>query len=408
MVMVNAFRGVRYNSDKIEDLSSVLAPPYDVISPDEQDKLYEKSPHNVIRLILTKGETDEKYVQANETFRKWVGEEVLIQDSEPCIYPYYQEFEENGKTVTRKGFIAAVRLEDFSSKKILPHERTFPKHKLDRLKLTTSCRANLSPVFAIYSDPEGVLQKSIEQKLSEKPIVDAIGTDGVKSRLWRISDSGLISEIKSFMLNQNLLIADGHHRYETALEYRDIQRKKSGANAGNMPYEYVLMYLCRGEDEGLVIKSTHRLVKNLGNLRVEDFLKKLSEKFNVKKVSFNKGISALSPREFAMFTGDSDFVFKVSLKEPLPISYNNLGVMLLHKLVFGEILREDESQILYTKSLDEVTNLVRSGEYKLGFILPPLSALDIFEVSMANEKMPHKTTYFYPKLLSGLVFHLLD
>jgi uncharacterized protein (DUF1015 family) len=210
------------------------------------------------------------------------------------------------------------------------------------------------------------------------------------------------------MLNRNLLIADGHHRYETALEYRDIQRKKSGTNSGNMPYEYVLMYLCRGEDEGLVIKPTHRVVKNLGNLQVEDFLKKLSEKFNAKKVSFNEGIWALSPREFVVFTGDSDFVFKVFLKQPLPISYNNLGVMLLHKLVFGEILSEDEAQLLYTKSLDEVTNLVRSGEYKLGFILPTLSALDIFEVSMANEKMPHKTTYFYPKLLSGLIFHLLD
>jgi uncharacterized protein (DUF1015 family) len=408
MVMVSAFRGVRYNSDKIEDLSSVLAPPYDVISPDEQNKLYEKSPHNVIRLILSKGETDEKYIQANETFTKWIGEEVLIQDSEPCIYPYYQEFEEGGKTLTRKGFIAAVRLEDFSSKKILPHERTFPKYKLDRLKLTTACKANLSPVFAIYSDPEGSLQRSIEQKLYHMPIVEAIGTDGVKSRLWRVSDSGLISEIKSYMLNRNLLIADGHHRYETALEYRDIQRKKSGTNSGNMPYEYVLMYLCRGEDEGLVIKPTHRVVKNLGNLQVEDFLKKLSEKFNAKKVSFNEGIWALSPREFAVFTGDSDFVFKVFLKQPLPISYNNLGVMLLHKLVFGEILSEDEAQLLYTKSLDEVTNLVRSGEYKLGFILPTLSALDIFEVSMANEKMPHKTTYFYPKLLSGLIFHLLD
>ncbi len=408
MVMVNAFRGLRYNPDKVDDFSAVVAPPYDVISPEEQDKLYEKSPLNVVRLELTKGFDDEKYTRASETFRKWMKDRVLIQDNEPCIYPYYQEFEDNGIKFTRKGFIAVVKLEDPSSKKILPHERTFPKHKLDRLKLTTACSANLSPVFAIYSDPEGVLQKSIEQKLSEKPIVDAIGTDGVISRLWRISYSSLISEIKSYMLNRNLLIADGHHRYETALEYRDIQRKKSGANSGNMSYEYVLMYLCRGEDEGLVIKPTHRVVKNLGTLQVEDFIKKLSEKFNVKEVSFNEGSSALSPREFAVFTGDSSPVFQISTKEPVPIPYNNLGVMLLHKLVFGEILSEEEAQILYTKSTEEVVSLVNSGDYKLGFILPSLSSLDIFEVSIANEKMPHKTTYFYPKLLSGLVFHLLD
>jgi len=407
MVMVNPFYGVRYNPDKINDFSSILAPPYDVISPTEQNELYEKSPYNVVRLILSKGEGDEKYTQASKTFRIWMVEELLIRDREPCIYPYYQEFEEDGKTITRKGFIGAVRLEDFSSKRILPHERTFPKHKQDRLKLTIACRANLSPVFAIYSDPEGRVQKSIEEKLPEKPIIDAIGGDGVKSRLWRVFDSDLISEVKSHMTNRNLLIADGHHRYETALEYRDIQRKIFGMDSVDKPYEYVMMYLCRGEDEGLLIKPTHRVVKNLGSLNVKGFLKKLNERFNLEKVSFNKGISALGPREFAVFTGDPDLVFKASLKEPLPVSYKNLGVILLHNLVFNEIIKEEEAEILYTKSIKEVVSLVK-GEYKLAFILPNISALDIFEVSMANEKMPHKTTYFYPKLLSGLVFHLLD
>ncbi len=407
MVMVNAFRGLRYNPDKVDDFSDIVAPPYDVISPEEQDKLYDKSLLNVVRLELTKGDDDEKYIRASKTFRKWIEDGVIIQDSEPCIYPYYQDFEDNGIKFTRKGFIASVRLEDPSSKKILPHERTFPKHKLDRLKLTTACSANLSPVFAIYSDPEGSLQKLIEQKLPAKPIVDAIGTDGVKNILWRISDNALIPEINTRMLNRNLLIADGHHRYETALEYRDIQRKKFGTNSGNAPYEYVLMYLCRGEDDGLVIKPTHRVVKNLGNLEIRDFIKKLEERFEVKRITFD-AVSKLGSREFAVFTGDSSSVFKVSTKEPLPIAYNNLAVMLLHKLVFGEILREEEAQIFYTKSTEEVVSLVNRGEYKLGFILPPLSALDIFEVSMASEKMPHKTTYFYPKLLSGLVFHLLD
>ncbi|MGH7890166.1 MAG: DUF1015 domain-containing protein, partial [Thermodesulfobacteriota bacterium] len=357
MVMVNAFRGLRYNPDKVDDFSAVVAPPYDVINPEEQDKLYEKSPLNVVRLELTKGDDDEKYIRASETFRKWIKDRVLIQDSEPCIYPYYQEFEDNGRKFTRKGFIAAIRLEDSSSKKILPHERTFPKHKLDRLKLTTACSANLSPVFAIYSDPEGTLQKSIEQKLPEKPMVDAIGTDGVNSRLWRISDNALISEIKSRMLSRNLLIADGHHRYETALEYRDIQRKKLGTNSGNTHYEYLLMYLCRGEDDGLVIKPTHRVVKDLGNLETKEFVKKLEERFEVKKTPFDT-VSNLGSREFAVFTGDSSSVFKISTKEPVPIQYNNLAVMLLHKLVFGEILREEEAQILYTKSTEEVVSLV--------------------------------------------------
>ncbi|MGE5445655.1 MAG: DUF1015 domain-containing protein [Ignavibacteriales bacterium] len=406
MVMVAPFRGVRYNPEKIGALDSVLAPPYDVINSEEQNALYEKSPYNVIRIILSKVEGDEKYVQAAETSRKWAKEGILIRDSEPCIYPYYQEFEENGRKITRKGFISAVRLEDFLSKRILPHERTFSGPKLDRLKLTSACNANLSPVFAIYSDPEGNLERAIEEKLSE-PLIDAVGGDGARNRLWRISDDDLISKIKSAMLERSLLIADGHHRYETALEFRNIQRKKFGTGSGNWPYEYVMMYLSRAESEGLIIKPTHRVVKNLGSIGIEEFLEKLKGRFNVEKIS-SEGISALSHQEFAVLIKDS--IFKASLKEPgsrSPVHYKNLAVILLHTLVFDGVIDEEEARIFYTKSLEEVFSLVKSGEYKLGFILPPLRAVDVFEFVSSGEKMPHKTTYFYPKLLSGLVFHLL-
>lgn len=406
MVMVAPFRGVRYNPEKIGALDSVLAPPYDVINSEEQNALYEKSPYNVIRIILSKVEGDEKYVQAAETSRKWAKEGILIRDSEPCIYPYYQEFEENGRKITRKGFISAVRLEDFLSKRILPHERTFSGPKLDRLKLTSACNANLSPVFAIYSDPEGNLERAIEEKLSE-PLIDAVGGDGARNRLWRISDDDLISKIKSAMLERSLLIADGHHRYETALEFRNIQRKKFGTGSGNEPYEYVMMYLSRAESEGLIIKPTHRVVKNLGSIGIEEFLEKLKGRFNVEKIS-SEGISALSHQEFAVLIKDS--IFKASLKEPgsrSPVHYKNLAVILLHTLVFDGVIDEEEARIFYTKSLEEVFSLVKSGEYKLGFILPPLRAVDVFEFVSSGEKMPHKTTYFYPKLLSGLVFHLL-
>lgn len=423
MVMVAPFRGVRYNPERIGALDSVVAPPYDVINSEEQNELYEKSPYNVIRIILSKVEGDQKYVEAAETFRKWAKEEILIRDGEPCIYPYYQEFEENGRRITRKGFISAVRLEDFSSNRILPHERTFSGPKLDRLKLTSACNANLSPVFAIYSDHEGSLEKAIEEKLSE-PTIEAVGRDGARNRLWKISDSGLISRTECAMLERSLLIADGHHRYETALEYRNIQRKKFGASSGNEPYEYIMMYLTRAESEGLIIKPTHRVVKNLGSIRIEEFLEKLKTRFNVERIS-SEGIPTLGHQEFALFTKDS--VFKISLRGPgiwdipdpigdhergflgnrFPVSYKNLAVILLHSLVFGEIINEEEAGIFYTKSLEEVFSLVKSGAYKLGFILPPLRAVDVFEVVLAGEKMPHKTTYFYPKLLSGLVFHLL-
>lgn len=404
MVMIAPFRGVRYNPKRIGVLDSVFAPPYDVISPQEQDELYEKSPYNVIRIILSKIEGDEKYTQAAETFRGWIQDGILIQDNEPCIYPYYQEFEENGKRITRKGFISAVRLEDFSSKRILPHERTFSGPKLDRLKLTSACNANLSPIFTIYSDPEGELERAIEENLS-RPVVDAVGGDGARNRLWRVSDIDLISKIKDAMLELRLLIADGHHRYETALEYRNIQRKRFGMGSGNEPYEYVMMYLSRAEGEGLVIKPTHRVVKSLGSIGIEEFMERLKGRFNIERVSSNE-ISTLGHEEFALLIKDS--IFKIFLKGPFPVSYKNLAVILLHSLVFGEIIDEEEAGIFYTKSLEEVFSLVKSGEYKIGFILPPLRAVDVFEVVLAGEKMPHKTTYFYPKLLSGLVFRLLE
>ena len=166
MATVKGFKGIRYNPEKINDFGDVLAPPYDVINAKEQDALYNRNPNNVIRLILSKGDDETKYEEAANTFRNWIEEDILTNDEEPSIYPYYQEFEENGKKLTRKGFLAAVKIEDFETKKILPHERTFPKHKRDRLKLSTACKANMSAVFSVYSDPEIVIEKLLDEKLT--------------------------------------------------------------------------------------------------------------------------------------------------------------------------------------------------------------------------------------------------
>jgi uncharacterized protein (DUF1015 family) len=408
MVTVDAFRGIRYNPKKVSSLESVVAPPYDVISPKEQIELYERSVYNVVRLILPKGEDESRYSEAGKTFKEWIEEKVLIQDTTPCIYPYYQEFEEGGKKVIRKGFIARVKLEDFSTQNILPHEKTFPKHKQDRLKLILACRANLSPVFAVYSDPEGILERAIDEAISsEKPIADLSNSEGVKNKLWSVSDKSIIEWVKNYMKSRRLLIADGHHRYETALEYRNLRRKESNLVSEENPYEYVMMYISRAEGEGLIIKPTHRVVKRL-RIDINELLKRLTESFKVEKIPLCEYSTLnLKPQEFALLTGNSDSVFKFSVKEPLPFRYKNLGVMLLHTLVFGKIISEEESEILYTKSIEEVVSLVKSGQYELGIVLAPISAPDVFEVAMAGEKMPHKTTYFYPKLLSGLVFNPL-
>ncbi len=407
MAVVTGFQGFRYNPEKIENLSKVLAPPYDVISPEEQEELYGVSPYNVVRLILSKCEGEQKYVKAGATFRDWIADQVLIQEAEPSIYPYHQQFDLDGKKIIRRGFIATVRIEDFSSKIILPHERTFPKPKIDRLKLTLACKANLSPVFSIYSDPEGSIEKAIGENIEDEPLIDSLYRDGVRNKLWKISDRDIISQIKTTMSDSNLLIADGHHRYETALEYRNQQRNNSGTGSGERLYEYVMMYLARAEDDGLLINPTHRVLKNLGSLDLKDFIQKIGERFNIKRIDFREAVSSLGSREFLILSKDTRNVIKVSPKDLYPESFKNLAVMLLHNVVLKEIITEEKSEILYTKSIKEVSELVKSGQYILGFILPPLTASDIFEVVLADEKLPHKTTYFYPKTLSGLVFNPL-
>ena len=408
MATVKGFRGIRYNPEKIDDFGDVLAPPYDVINAKEQDDLYNKDPHNVIRLILSKGDDDSKYEEAANTFRSWIESDILTNDEEPSIYPYYQEFEDGGNKLTRKGFLAAVKIEDFSTKKILPHERTFPKHKRDRLKLNTACKANMSPVFSVYSDRDIVIEKLLDAKLTGEPIFDVTNDDGVRNKLWRISDPEVLTLIANHLEDKSFLIADGHHRYETAIEYRNIQREANGETPGDKPYEYVMMFLSNAEDKGLIINPTHRAVKSLGEITLDEFLNKLGEEFNIEKLPYEEGTSNIGHEEFTILTKDPEFVYRASVKNSDIDSPNRMAVTLLHNNVFNKIIDEDSAGILYTKFLDEAVDLVQNGDYEAAFILPELRASDIFDVVLTGDRMPQKTTYFYPKILSGLVFNPLS
>lgn len=242
MATIKGFSGIRYNPEIVDNYESIVAPPYDVINKEEQDGLYEKNPNNVIRLILAKGEGEQRYANASKTFKEWLKNSVLIREEEDAIYPYYQEFDFEGEHYIRKGFIAAVKVEDFEKKVVLPHEQTFKEHKEDRLKLTTACRANMSQVFSVYSDDGGAVEKLIDENISE-PIVEVTTDDGVKNSFWKITDPDIIGKISEALSGKSLLIADGHHRYETAINYRNQEREKSGDNSGLKPYDYVMMYL---------------------------------------------------------------------------------------------------------------------------------------------------------------------
>jgi len=245
------------------------------------------------------------------------------------------------------------------------------------------------------------------KKLTDGPIFDITNEDGVRNRLWKISDPDTISFIGNHLEDKSLLIADGHHRYETAIEYRDIQREANSGSASEKPYEYVMMFLSNTEDEGLIINPTHRVVKNIGDLDLTGFLDRLGEEFNIEKIPYKQGISDIGYEEFMILTKDPEFVYRASLKNNDSESPSRLAVTLLHNNVFNKIIDEDSAGILYTKFLNEAARLVQSEEYEIAFILPELRAGDIFDVVLTGDRMPQKTTYFYPKILSGLVFNPL-
>lgn len=404
MATIKGLKGIRYNPDKINDYESIVAPPYDVINGEEQDQLYAKDPYNVIRLILAKGEGEERYSNAGDTFKDWLENSVLINEDEPAIYPYYQEFEFEGTNYTRKGFIAAVKVVDFDEKVVLPHEQTFRKHKEDRLKLTTACNANLSQVFSVYSDDGGAVEDLIDNSISQ-PIIEVSTEDGVKNNFWKITDPDIIAKVSAGLAKNNLLIADGHHRYETALNYRNLQREKYGEDSGDKPYDYVMMYLSRGGGEGLIINPTHRVVKNIG-IEIESFISKLEQLFDTEETT-SLDAGSLGFDEMVFIASGAAKKYKIRLKNKLEKNYENLAVMVLHNIIFKNYINEEEAGVLYTKFESELSSLTGSGEYEGGFLLPKLNVDDIFEVVLDNVKMPHKTTYFYPKILSGLVFNPL-
>lgn len=397
MAEIEPFRGIRYNEAAIGNFAEVIAPPYDVISPQQRKELA-KSPFNAVRIELPEGEGRQRYENAKETYSKWLRDEVLIRDDEPSIYPYYQNFEFEGRHYTRKGFIANVKVEDFDKKIILPHEQTFRKHKEDRLALTVACNSNLSQIFCVYPDASGEIEEDIDENIG-KPLVDVIFEEGVRNTLWKISDPRIIQRVKSLLEDKSILIADGHHRYETSINFRNLRRKETGGNSGPMPWDYVMTYLSRGEGQGLIINPTHRMAKKIGENLIDD----LRKDFEVERISLEHSLE-LGADQISVVTGDPEKTFRLTPKTTHEKDYENLAVIILHSQVFGKLIEEDKADVRYSKFPEEVFENVHNGRYEAGFLLPKLKSEDIFRVVLDGTKMPHKTTYFYPKILSGLVF----
>ncbi len=424
---IKGFRGILYNKDKIENISDVMAPPYDVIDEAMQDSLYEGNPYNVIRLILGKeyqsdDETCNKYIRASEYFRKWSEENILIQDEEPCIYVYDQEHKVGDKRVTRRGFIALLKIEEFGKGTVFPHEETMSEPKADRLNLIKACKANFSQIFSLYTDGENKISPLLDQISCSSDKIQLVDDDGIVHKLYKSSESCLLEQISKAMIDKEVFIADGHHRYETALKYRDEVRRIKGPG----PYDYIMMMFVNIEDPGLTVLPFHRLIRNVDNTKMSTFRESLKQFFDIQVLNSNikeaLGSMAKEGRKqptFGMYLPDNSFSLlklketELNLDELIPGDSSEvrkkLDVTLFHHIIIDRVLgmardvKTNEDIISYTSEELKVVSSVESGEYDIGFLLNPTKISQVKSVARCGEKMPQKSTCFYPKLLTGLV-----
>ena len=446
MAKIIPFKGILYNKEKIRDMKDVVAPPYDVISPPEQEELYKRHENNVVRLILGKESDSDtpdnnRYTKAKDSFDSWQKNSILIKDAFPSIYVYSQEYHlgetEGFEKKRRLGFIALSKLENFGEGKIHPHENTLAKPKEDRLKLMQHCNANFSSIFGLFSDPSKRIDSVLKDYMRHSPLYDMVDDAGMRHTLWAIRDNRAIKIITSVMSDKQIFIADGHHRYETAINYRNEMRGKLPDFSGEELYNYVMMYFTNTNSEGLSILPIHRLVSNLSNFDKKKIIKKAGEFFNIEKLSLNESdektvkqklFSDMKERGkkehiFGMYLGNDEYLL-LTLKDEDVLdrlitnsrhpSWKKLDVTILHTLLIEKVLGVSEKNlaeqknITYTISEDEAIKDVKAGKYQIALFLNPTKIEEVKDVATAGEKMPQKSTFFYPKLITGLVMNKLE
>jgi uncharacterized protein (DUF1015 family) len=443
MAIIAPFRGLTYNFKDMQNPEKVMAPPYDVISEEEQTSFYQAAPHNVIRLILGKknqgdSDWDNRYTRASDFFQKWQSQGTLLRNDRPCLYLTSLSYHPvNGASPrVRWGFIALARIEDEDSDVILPHEKTFSAHKDDRLMLMRTCHAQFSQIFGLYEDSDDHVLGDMKKITHQKPLVSFEFKDGTLHRMWVIQDVQIFKNVANAMKMKSIFIADGHHRYETSRNYRNLMRSRYGHRSGNRSYEYVTMYLCNMDDAGLTILPSHRLIRHLQGFKTETFLKDLAAWFEITSLPYEKGVdtpylSALSHRledkgrqapTFGFYHYGEDRLHLLSTKpgaadalgEEIHPALKNLDVILLTHLIFekkmglGKEDMDNEALFHYESSLAATLSKVESEEFQMAFLLNPTKMSHVKEVARNRQIMPRKSTYFFPKTLTGLVFNKID
>lgn len=431
MADIRAFRGFRYDPAKVGTLSDVVAPPYDVIDAELQTSLYNRSPFNAIRIELTKDEpgdtdTNNKYTRAGQTLRDWLAADAIVQDTARSVYVYEQEFEVEGTTYLRRGFLARVRLEPFGSGRIYPHEQTMSGPKQDRLNLYRATNFNISPVFGLYPDESGEVFAKLEPFIRNSPPRVAKDHLGVTNRLWVVTDQSAISQVIGLMGPKPVFIADGHHRYETGLKYLEEQRQAGMVTDDEAPQNFCLMMLVGMNDPGLIILPTHRLVSfsdGLPDITSDQLRAALASHFDITEEP-----NATAAWEHLQMDGAQSVLgfgtvadgkwFVAKLRDPAVMDtlapeqsadWRSLGVSILHKLVLDHLVKErfGDTRCAYVHLMKEVTDAVAAKSCQIACLVPPATMAHVEAIAGNLEKMPPKSTYFYPKLLTGLVYHSL-
>lgn len=438
MAIIRPFHGLRYNPDLVPDLATAVSAPYDIIDAKAQHAYYERSPYNVIRLELgieypSDSAADNRYTRAARQLAEWKRGQVLRSEEQPALYLYEEAFTHKGQTVTRRSLLAPVRLAHWDEGIVLPHEHTLPKAKADRLHLLTTTHTQFSPILAMYDDP-GAVGPLLDAVAATPPISAFTLTDqsvaaaAETHRLWAITDRSRIDQLVTTFGPLQLYIADGHHRYETALAYRDQQRAAGAATEA--PSEYVLMALIETEDPGLILRPTHRMLRDLGPLDRSAILAKIAEHFLIERRPATPSLeAALNQAQAAPSSSSPVFTIlglqdgwlhrlmprpDISLAAALPDvprALRAVDTVVLQRLILESALglapqeAEAGERIQYTRDPAEAIRAFTSGSAQLVFFLAPTPIAQIREATRAGARMPQKTTYFYPKPVTGLVFY---
>lgn len=439
MAKVVPFKGYRYNTDVFKNLNDVTAPPYDIISKEEQQELYNKNEQNIIRVDFgmdfdTDTNDNNRYTRSGEYLKKWIDEQTLKQDDEPAFYIYEQVFSlASGKAPhSLKGILSLVELREFSDNVVLPHEFTISKAKKDRLELMRETGANTSPIYSLYLDEDEKIASIIEKNSESKPDISFETSEGVLQNIWILKDKNINAKITELFEDKKLFIADGHHRYETALNYRRERHEADGTPIGSKDYDYIMMMLVSMSNSGLFVFPTHRLIHDVEKFDETLIVSLLTEEFAASKIYFTEGdyasiiterlANTVDEKLFAMYTG-GNYYYLLELKDLKTIddaidnmsdAFKHLDVTILHKLILERYLGIDEENMInqtnltYMRDASETIQAVKDGKYQCAFLINPTKISEIKNVALANEKMPQKSTYFWPKLVTGLVINKFD